>query len=75
MARSGVDSDNTFEDFFVRLHEAHDVSVYEGIERLVQAAEEVGYDAKDLLRKLDQGMSFEELLELIEAKMESLRAA
>jgi len=66
---------NTLEVFFTRLRESHDVSVYEAIERLVQAGEAVGLDSNALLRKLDQGRTFEELLELIESKMECPRKA
>lgn len=58
-----------------RLHECHELSVYEAIERLVHAGEAVGLDSDTLLRMLDQGMTFEELLELIESKMECLQAA
>lgn len=59
-----------------RLHESHDVSVYGAIERLMQAGEAVGLDAPTMVRMLDQGMTFVELLECIEARMEcSPRAA
>ena len=68
-------SANTFEDVLTRLSESHEVSVYAAIERLVQAAETVGFDMKALVRMLDQGMTFEELLELIESKMECLQKA
>jgi len=54
-----------------RLHESHEVSVYDAMERLVEAGQAVGFDPEDLLRMLDRGMTFEELLELIESKMES----
>jgi len=64
------------ENILTRLHESHDLSVYEGIERLVQAGEQVGFDAQTLARMLDQGTTLEELLEKIELKMErSQRAA
>jgi len=64
------------ERILTRLHESHDLSVYEGIERLVQAGEAVGFDAETLARMLDKGMTLEELLEQIELKMErSLEAA
>jgi len=72
---AGTQSTNTFEVFLTRLRESHEVSVYEAIERLVQAGEAVGFDAHDLLRMLDQGMTFEELLELIESKMECQQKA
>lgn len=58
-----------FEGLVSRLHESHDVSVYEAIERRVQAGEAVG------LRMLGQGMTFEALLEGIEARMECSRSA
>lgn len=63
----------TLDTFLARLHESHQVSVYEAIERLVQAGESVGLDANKLLRMLDQGMSFEELLEAIESRMACLQ--
>jgi len=66
---AGTQSVNTFEVFLARLRESHEVSVYEAIERLVQAGEAVGFDADALLRMLDRGMTFEKLLELIESKM------
>jgi len=72
---SGTQALNTFDVFLQRLHESHDVSVYEAIERLVRAGEAVGFDGDDLLRILDQGLSFEELLELIESRMESSETA
>ncbi len=68
-------STNTFEDVLAHFSESHEVSVYAAIERLVQAGEAVGYDAHALFRMLDQGMTFEELLELIEVKMECLEEA
>jgi hypothetical protein len=69
----GTQSANTFEAFFTRLRESHEVSVYEAIERLTHAGEAVGLDAHDLIGMLDRGMTFEELLELIESKMEGLQ--
>ena len=63
------------EILLTRLHESREVSVYEAIERLVQAGESVGFDASTLIRLLDQGRTFEELLELVESKMECLQAA
>jgi hypothetical protein len=68
-------SANTFEDVLTHLSESHEVSVYVAIERLVQAGETVGFDMKALIRMLDEGMTFEELLELIESKMECLQKA
>lgn len=68
-------SANTFEAFLKRLRETHELSVYEAIERLTHAGEAVGWDAHDLIGMLDRGMTFEELLDLIEPKMESLQTA
>ena len=67
---AGTQVGNPFETLLTRLHESHEVSVYEAIERLVQAGETVGYKADALLRMLDRGMTFEELLDFIESKME-----
>ena len=75
MVPGGIQSVNTFEVFLTRLRESHEVSVYEAIERLTHAAEAVGFDAHDLVGMLDRGMTFEELLELIESKMESPRGS
>jgi len=66
---------DTLQAFVVRLHECYELSVYEAIERLLHAGEEVGLDSDTLLRMLDQGLTFEELLELIESKMECLQKA
>lgn len=60
----------SLEVFVTRLHESHDVSVYGAIERLMLAGEAVGLDAPTMVRMLDQGVTFEELLEYIEARME-----
>ena len=75
MVPAGTLPPNTFETFLTCLRESHDVSVYEAIERFVQAGEAVGLDEHALLRMLDRGMTFEELLELIESKMESSQKA
>jgi hypothetical protein len=72
---SGTQPSNTLEIFLTRLHESHELPVYEAIERLVQAGEAAGFSSDALLRMLDQGKTFEELLELIESKMESLQKA
>ena len=66
-------SSNPLDLVLTRLHESHEVSVYEAIDRLVRAGEEVGLDAHSLVRMLDRGMSLEELLEMIEAQMECLQ--
>ena len=72
---SGTPSVNTLENFLTVLRESHEVSVYQSIERLVQAGEAVGFEANTLIRMLDRGMTFEELLELIESKMECSQQA
>ena len=72
---SRTQSANTLEVFLTRLRESHELSVYEAIERLVQAGEAVGFDSDALLRMLDQGKTFGELLEIIESKMECLQRA
>ncbi len=64
-----------FEAFLARLHESREMCVYEAIERLVCAGEQAGMGPDDLLRMLDRGMTFEELLERISAEMESARQA
>jgi len=64
-----------FEAFLARLHESREMCVYEAIERLVSAGEQAGMGTDDLLRMLDRGMTFEELLERISAEMESARQA
>ncbi len=70
---SRTESANTFELFVTCLRESHEVCVYEAIERLVQAGAAVGLDSTALLRMLDQGVTFEELLAVIESKMECLQ--
>ena len=66
----GVQTVPSLEVFVTRLHESHDVSVYGAIERLMQCGEAVGLDAPTMARMLDQGVTFEELLEYIESRME-----
>jgi len=63
----------TFELLLSRLHEAHEVSVYEAIERLVHAGAAVGLDAHALVRMLDSGKTLEEVLETVESKIELLQ--
>jgi hypothetical protein len=61
-------------DFLLtRLHEAHEVSVYDAIERLMQGGEAVGFNAGKLVRMLDLGVSLEELFRLIESEMECVQ--
>jgi hypothetical protein len=50
------------------LHESHDVSAYEAVERLVYAAEAAGFDPDVLLAMIDQGIAFEKVLETIVSK-------
>jgi len=66
-----VRTTSALELVLTRLDESHEVSAYEAIDRLVRAGEEVGLDAHSLVRMLDQGTSFEELLAVIESKMNS----
>lgn len=50
------------------LHETHDLSAYEAVERLVHAAEAAGFNAGAILAMIDQGIAFEEVLEFIVSK-------
>jgi hypothetical protein len=75
MAPSEAPAANVLESILTRLHESHELSVYEGIERLVKAGEEVGLDVRAMVRMLDQGMTLEELLQRIESRMESAQKA
>jgi len=59
----------SLDDCFDRLHEARDLCVYDAIERLVQAAEQVGFSVEDLIYMLDRGMSLSSLFDLIESRM------
>ena len=49
--------------------------MYDAIERLVLVGEAVGFGADALVRMLDRGMGLEELIELIESRMECLQRA
>jgi len=53
------------------LRESRDLSAYDAVERLVQGGEAVGLNADALVRMLDHGMTFAEVLELIESRMEA----
>ncbi len=66
---------NAIEILLSRLHECREAAVYEAIERLMQAAKAVGLDAYALVQMLDQGKTFEEVLEVIESKLEDLQEA
>jgi hypothetical protein len=69
---AGVQTVPNLDVFVTRLHESHELSVYEAIERLVQAGDSVGLNEDALLRMLERGMTFEALLALIESRMECL---
>lgn len=72
---AGIEPANNVEILLIRLHECREVAVYEAIERLVQAARAVGLDAHALVQMLDQGKTFEGVLEVIESKLENLQKA
>jgi len=61
----------TLDDCLSHLHERHELSVYNAIERLVQAAEQVGYSVEDLIQMLDRGATLSSLFDLIEERMAS----
>ena len=61
----------SLDDCFNHLHEARDLSVYDAIERLVQAEEQVGFSVEDLIQMLDRGMTLSTLFDLIEERMAS----
>ncbi len=61
----------SLDDCFNHLHEARDLSVYDAIERLVQAAEQVGFSVEDLIQMLDRGVTLSMLFDLIETRMAS----
>lgn len=52
------------------LHETHNLSAYEAVERLVYAAEAAGFNANTILAMIDQGMAFEKVLDLVVSKAE-----
>ena len=58
-----------------RLHESHELSVYDAIERLVSVGEAVGFRADALVRMLERGMTLEEMLVLLEGRMECMERA
>jgi hypothetical protein len=57
------------------LHESHDVAAYEAVERLLYTAEDAGVDTQALLRMLDQGIAFQNVLDLIISKAKSSQKA
>jgi hypothetical protein len=56
------------ENLLTRLHESHDVSAYEAVERLLQAGEAAEFDADTLLAMLDQGVALQKVFDLIVSK-------
>jgi hypothetical protein len=58
-----------FEQCFEVLGEVHEENVFGAIERLVEAGEQVGFTGLDLIRMLKDGMSLENLLDVIEDRM------
>jgi hypothetical protein len=66
---------DVFDFLLTRLHEAHEVSVYGAIERLMQGGEAVGFGADQLVAMLDRGVTLEELFRLIETEMQFLQTS
>jgi len=58
-----------FEECFEVLGETHSENVFGAIERLVAAAEQVGFTGQDLIRMLRGGMTLETVLDVIEVRM------
>jgi len=56
------------EDLLTSLHESHDLSAYQAVERLMQAGEAAEFDADSLLAMFDQGVALQELFDLIVSK-------
>ncbi|HXJ90299.1 MAG TPA: hypothetical protein VMS18_26040 [Candidatus Binatia bacterium] len=65
---AGTQPRHTVEAVLTVLHETHDLSAYEAVERLLYAAEAAGFNADALLAMIDQGIAFEKVLELIGSK-------
>ena len=59
----------TLDVLAVRLHESHELCVYEAIERLVSIGEAVGFRAEAPVGMLDRGMTLEEMLVLLSARI------
>jgi hypothetical protein len=68
-ARTARESRGPLAECFDALGESHNEYVFDAIERLVQAGEQVGFSGQDLVRMLKGGMSLEALLDLIEVRM------
>jgi hypothetical protein len=60
---------DSFYQCFDALGESHNQFVFDAIERLVQAGEQVGFTGRDLVRMLKGGMSLETLFDVIEVRM------
>jgi len=75
MPPATIEGREAFEILLGLLRESHELSVYESIERLVHAGEAVGLDMKALICMLDRGMTLDELLRLLQSKLERLDAA
>ena len=56
------------EDILTVLHETHDLSAYEAVERLVYSAESAGLNADALLAMINKATPFEKVLDLIVSK-------
>jgi len=56
------------QDILKSLHEAHDLSAYEAVERLVQTGEAAEFDADTLLAMLNRGVALQKLFDLIVSK-------
>ena len=69
LLRKGSRRQSPYEECFHALGEEHSEDVYRAIERLVQAGEQVGFTIQNLIRMLNDGMSLEALLDLIEFRM------
>lgn len=65
---AGILPRDPVEAVHIGLHESHDVSAYEAVERLVRAGEAAGFDPDTLLAMLDQGVALQKLFELIVSK-------
>ncbi len=57
------------EERFDTLGEARHEDVYGAIERLVRAAEQVGFTVHDLIRMLNSGVTLESLFDVLEVRM------
>jgi len=58
-----------------RLWKSRDLSIAEAAERLLEVAQTAGFDAETLLWMLDHGMTVDELLQLIDSKLQCSQSA